>query len=157
MSKIARATVDLGQFPDLVVIYLGMKAHSLKGLGVLIRQGPRIQAAVAAKPEGLLLHENFIFSLLPVHLGMRQYWRDIDALETWSRSLPHQGWWADFLSAEKGVSFWHETYQRNGGVEAVYLNQVGPLGLSAFAPVKPAEGPMFSARARLRAGVGGAP
>jgi hypothetical protein len=44
-----------------------------------------------------VLHENFIMSLMPLHLGMRQYWRDFDALEAWSRSLPHGEWWRDFL------------------------------------------------------------
>lgn len=36
-----------------------------------------------------------------------------------------------------------------GGFEAVYDDIPQPLGLSAFAPVVPARGPMFSARERL--------
>jgi hypothetical protein len=31
--------------------------------------GPQIQDAVSKKPDGLLLHENFIMSLFPLHLG----------------------------------------------------------------------------------------
>jgi hypothetical protein len=33
--------------------------------------------------------ENLIWSLVPSHLGMRQYWRDLDRLERWTRSGPH--------------------------------------------------------------------
>jgi hypothetical protein len=39
-----------------------------------------------------------------------------------------------------------------GGIEAIYDDIDQPIGLSAFAPVRPAKGPMFSARARLGAG-----
>ena len=50
------------------------------------------------KPEGLLLRENLIFhALFPVNVGMRQYWRDFDSLERWSRSEPHTLWWKEFL------------------------------------------------------------
>src|ERR1700686_5029923 len=96
-ANIRRQTVDLSAFPDLVVIYLGMKARSLKGLMTVLSFGPRISGAVAQKPPGLLLHEPFLFSIFPLHVGMRQYWRDFDSLETWARSLPHQGWWQAFV------------------------------------------------------------
>src|SRR5258708_19072530 len=92
-TNITRQTVDLSSFPDLVVIYLGMKVRSLRGLLTLLSFGPRISAAVAQKPQGLLLHEPVFFSIFPLHVGMRQYWRDFDSLETWARSLPHQAWW----------------------------------------------------------------
>src|SRR5258706_5390124 len=104
-TPVNRQTVDLGQFPDLVVIYLGMRANSLRGLKTLVAFGPRIAESVAAKPDGLLVHENFLFSLFPPHAGMRQYWRDFESLETWSRSLPHQAWWKDFLRDAGGAHF----------------------------------------------------
>ena len=37
-----RSTVDLSQYPDLVVIYLGMKVNSPRGLKTLISFGPKI-------------------------------------------------------------------------------------------------------------------
>ncbi len=37
-----RRTVDLSAFPDLVVIYLGMRVNELKGLKTLLRFGPKI-------------------------------------------------------------------------------------------------------------------
>jgi hypothetical protein len=54
------------------------------------------------------------------HLGMRQYWRDFDALEAWARSTPHREWWRDFLRSSPGTGFWHEAYFMRGGMEAVY-------------------------------------
>jgi Domain of unknown function (DUF4188) len=56
----------------------------------LLSFGPKIRAAVESRPDGLLLHENLLYSLVPPHAGMRQYWRDFDSLERWARSLPHR-------------------------------------------------------------------
>ena len=85
-NRVERKTVDLSPFPDLVVIYLGMRVNALTGVKTLFGFGPQIKNSVDQKPDGLLLHENFIMSLIPLHLGMRQYWRDFDALEAWARS-----------------------------------------------------------------------
>jgi hypothetical protein len=148
-SSVVRQTVDLTNYPDLVVIYLGMQVRTIGGIRTLARLGKRIRAAVDSKPDGLLLHENFIFSILPPHAGMRQYWRDFDSLERWSRSLPHQQWWKEFLRDSGGTGFWHETYFMRGGMESVYDDLPGPLGMLKFAPSLPARGRMFSARQRL--------
>jgi hypothetical protein len=148
--KVQRQTVDLAAFPDLVVIYLGMRVNAWTGLRRLLGLGPQIRTAVDAKPDGLLLHENLIFSLFPPHVGMRQYWRDFDALEAWSRSPPHREWWQDFLRSSGGTGFWHETYFMRGGMEAVYDDVPVPLGFGQFAPLLPARGPMFSARTRAK-------
>ncbi len=147
-AKVNRVTVDLSPYPDLVVIYLGMRVNSLKGVGTVLKFGPRISGAVAAKPDGLLLHENVMFSLFPLHVGMRQYWRDFESLEAWSRSMPHQKWWVDFVRDSGGTGFWHETYFRRGGMEAIYDDLPSPVGMMQFAPQKPARGAMFSARQR---------
>jgi Domain of unknown function (DUF4188) len=64
-----------------VVIYLGMRVNSPTGLRTLISFGQKIRKSVEAQPEGLLLHENLLFSLFPPHAGMRQYRRDFDSLE----------------------------------------------------------------------------
>lgn len=69
MATVTRQTVDLSAFPDLVVIYLGMRVNAWVGLKTLFGFGPRIKKSVDQKPEGLLLHENFILSLAPPHLG----------------------------------------------------------------------------------------
>ena len=133
----------------------GLRSHSPspRPHAELILFGPRISTAVEAKPSGLLLHENILFSLR--HFGMRQYWRDFESLETWSRSEPHRVWWQQFLRDSRATGFWHETYFRRGGIEAVYVDMQSPIGLARFAPVEAARGAMFSAR--KRAGIGGEP
>lgn len=148
-----RRTVDLTAYPDLVVIYLGMRVNALRGMATLLKLGPQIERAVAQKPDGLLRHEPLLLSLFPPHAGMRQYWRDFDSLERWARSLPHQGWWREFLRDSKGTAFWHETYFMRGGMEAIYDDLPIALGFSSFLPTTAAKGPMFGAR--LRAGLGG--
>ena len=153
---VSRKTVDLSSFPDLVVIYLGMRARSLRGLLTVLRFGPRISQSVAAKPEGLLLHEQLHFSLFSLHVGIRQYWRDFDSLEAWARSVPHQKWWQDFMRDPGGTGFWHETYFMRGGAEAVFDDIEPAICFARFAPELPAEGAMFSARQRLRQKEGGA-
>ena len=91
-SRPLRQTVDLSGYPDLVVIYPGTRANSLRGLGTVLRFGPRITVSVRARPNGLHVHETLFYSLFPLHTGIRQYWRDFDALELWARTLSHQHW-----------------------------------------------------------------
>jgi fumigallin biosynthesis monooxygenase-like protein len=55
-----------------------------------------------------------------MHVGIRQYWRDLASLLSWARSEPHRRWWRDFLRDSGGTGFWHETYLIGGGMEAVY-------------------------------------
>lgn len=151
-TKVQRNTVDLSGYPDLVVVYLGMRVNRLYGLKILMGLGPQIQKSVADRPDGLLRHENFIFSLFPTHAGMRQYWRNMDSLLRWTRSDPHRIWWQNFLRDSGGTGFWHETYTMRGGMEAIYDDVPVPFGLSAFAPTIPARGPMFGAAHRAGSG-----
>src|SRR4051794_20534476 len=101
-SSVDRRTIDLSAYPDLVVIYLGMRVNRLTGLKTLLGFGPKIADSVAARPNGLLLRENFLFSLFPMHAGMRQYWRDMESLLAWTRSAPHRQWWRNFLRTPAG-------------------------------------------------------
>jgi hypothetical protein len=147
-TKVDRRTVDLSQYPELVVIYLGMRVNRLTGLKTLLGFGPEISESAAAQPDGLLLHEPILYSLFPPHVGMRQYWRDMDSLLSWSRSDPHRQWWKSFLKNSGGTGFWHETYMMNGGMEAIYDDMTQPVGFLKFAPAIPARGPMFAAATR---------
>lgn len=142
-----RKTVDLAGYPDLVVVYLGMRVRRPRGLLRMLGLGHSIRQSWKQEPDGLLLHEDFIFSLFPPHLGMRQYWRDLDSLERWTRSTPHRQWWQQFLKDSGGTGFWHETYLMGGGMEAIY-DDMPALGMSRFAPVRPARGAQFSSRNR---------
>ena len=146
--KVNRRTVDLSTYPDLVVVYLGMPVRTLIGLKTLLGFGPKIAKSVADQPDGLLLHETFLWSLFPPHAGIRQYWRDFESLERWSRSDPHAAWWKSFMRDSAGTGFWHETYFMRGGIEAVYDDLARPTGLLSFAPTVAAVGPMFSSRQR---------
>jgi len=148
-AAVERWTVDLTQYPDLVVIYLGMRVNRLAGLKTFLGFGPRIRDAVGQRPDGLLLHENLLISLFPLHAGMRQYWRDFESLERWARSEPHRRWWQSFVRDSGGTGFWHETYAMRGGIEAIYDDVPRPVGMARFAPLVPARGSMFGARRRL--------
>jgi hypothetical protein len=72
-TRVERRTVDLSGLPDLVVIYLGMRVNRIKRL---LGFGLKISNSAAAQPDGLLRHETVVYSLFPMHIGMRQYWRD---------------------------------------------------------------------------------
>jgi hypothetical protein len=150
VARAERRTVDLSAYPDLVVIYLGQRVNSLKGIWTSFKLGPALNRAIAAKPDGLLLHEQIVWGLFPPHVGMRQYWRDFDSLERWARSLPHQAWWKQFLRDTGGTGFWHEAYFMRGGMEAIYDSVEKPRGFAAFAPLEQARGPLFSARTRAK-------
>ena len=151
-TSVNRRTVDLSQYPNLVVIYLGMRVNRFTGLKTLAGFGPKISASVAAHPNGLLSHENFMMSLIPMHLGMRQYWTDMESLLLWTRSEPHRAWWKNFLRDSGGTGFWHETYLMQGGMEAIYDDVSQPIGMMRFAPLKAARGPMFGAARRAAHG-----
>lgn len=156
-TKVERRTVDLSAYPDLVVVYLGMRVNRMTGLKTLFGFGPQIAKSAADRPEGLLRHEFFLFSLFPAHAGMRQYWRDMDSLLHWTRSDPHRIWWKNFLRNSGGTGFWHETYTRHGGMEAIYDDVAAPIGFMAFAPIVPARGAMFGAAHRAQRAQAGDP
>jgi hypothetical protein len=149
MARVDRRTVDLSRYPDLVVIYLGMQVYTWRGLLTLARLGPGIRRAQRDRPDGLLLHEDFVFLQFPPHVAFRQYWRDLASLESWTRELPHQRWWRDFLRDPAGTGFWHEAHPVRGGIDSVYDDMRRPPGLAAFAPTTPATGRLFSTRGRL--------
>jgi Domain of unknown function (DUF4188) len=140
----SRQTVDLAPYPDLVVVYLGMRVNVLTGIKTLLGFGPKIEGSVASKPDGLLLHENMIYSLFPPHVGMRQYWRDFESLERWTHADPHRTWWKQFLQDTGGTSFWHELYSVRGGFESVYIDVEKPIGFLRFANPVAAKAGLFS-------------
>ncbi|PNG27863.1 monooxygenase family protein [Methylocella silvestris] len=140
-----REVPDFSAYADLVIMMLGMRVRTLRGVKTLLGLGPPIEAAGAARPDGLLHADNaIIYGFYPLHLGMRWYWRDIDALEAWAKSGPHRLWWSQFMTDSGGTEFWHETYHMRGGMEAIYLDMTKPIGLANFMPVGAARGTMAS-------------
>jgi Domain of unknown function (DUF4188) len=156
-TKVNRLTVDLSQYSSLVVIYLGMRVNRLTGLKTLMGFGPQIAKSASDKPDGLLSHENLIYSVFPMHVIIRQYWRDMESLLQWSRSEPHRQWWKRFLRDSGGTGFWHETYLMGGGMEAIYDDVPDAIGFMRFAPSQAARGTMFGAAHRIARGDSGDP
>ena len=141
-----RHSVDLSGYPDLVVVYLGYRAKGLKGVRSLLRIGRGLDALRRDPPDGLLAHEGLMFGLL--HPGFRQYWRDFDSLEAFTRAPQHAAWWRDFARDSGGGGIWHETYRMRGGMEAIYSGVPG-IGFAGFAPERAPTGPFMSARQRV--------
>src|SRR5262249_59678374 len=96
-ARPARQTVDLSGYPDVVIIYLGMRVNTARGVSTLLQTGRRIKLAVAAQPDGLLRHEDLAYGLFPPHLGMRQYWRGLESMERWGRPRHHPPQWRHML------------------------------------------------------------
>ncbi|MBO9668984.1 MAG: DUF4188 domain-containing protein [Sphingobium sp.] len=149
-AAIDRQSVDLTAFPDLVMIMLGFRVRSWRGFLALRRIGPELGKIARHRPDGLLAHESVLFGLN--HFGFRQYWRDMDSLERFTRSEPHADWWRRIREMSAGAGFWHETYHARGGIEALYVAMPSPTGLQLFAPLRAPIGPFMSARARIQGG-----
>src|SRR4029450_9019737 len=77
MTRGKQVAVDLAGYPQLAVIYLGMRVNTLRRLRTLLAFGPRIKASVRAQPDGLLLHEDIIWGMVPPHVGLRPHWRGL--------------------------------------------------------------------------------
>jgi hypothetical protein len=146
MQQPNRRSVDLSAYPDLVVIYLGYRANAPRGLLSLMRIGLGLRRIQAAFPKGLLAHEFFLLG--PLHVGFRQYWTDLKSLQEFTRAPRHAAWWASFGKDAKGGGFWHETYCRTGGIEAMYID-MPKIGLGRFAPVLDPVGPAMTSAQRL--------
>ncbi len=142
-------SVDLSLYPDLTVVYLGFHVSTLRGLAALLGIGRKLAAIQKDKPDGLLAHETFFFGLR--HIGLRQYWRDFDSLEAFTRSDPHKTWWAEFSKDRAGSGFWHEAYRKAGGIEGLYIGMPEPIGLAAFAPPRAPVGTFMRSRQRIAA------
>ena len=147
--KPSKVSVDLSAYPDLVVVYLGFRVSTWRGFKALLGISTGLRAVQKDKPDGLLCHETIVFALN--HIGMRQYWRDFDSLERFTRSDPHKTWWRQFTKDPAGSGFWHEAYRRSGGMEALYLGMPKPIGLATFAAAKAPVGPFMTSRGRLAA------
>ena len=116
-----------------------MRVEEPRGLETLQRLGPQIQAAVEEQPDGLLLHENYV-SEEPLHVGMRQYWRDSTRSRPGARAAA-QAWWSDYLRDRGGTSFWHETYFRRGGSRRCTSTRATRSVVACFAAVVTRRGP----------------
>jgi hypothetical protein len=148
MFRSSKVSVDLTPYPDLVVVYLGFRAKGFGGLRRLMGLGRGFNAIKANPPDGLLRHDGMFWGWM--HIGMRQYWRDLASLEAFTKSAPHSGWWRDFARGAGGNGFWHESYRRTGGMEGIYID-MPPTGFATFAQPRVPAGDFKTARQRLAA------
>lgn len=144
----SRRSVDLSRYPGLVVVYLGYRAKSVRAVWSLLRIGRGLRAIQRNPPDGLLSHEGLWFGFM--HPGFRQYWRDFDSLEAFTRAPQHSAWWGDFARNPTYGGIWHETYRLSGGMEAIYSG-MPRIGLASFAPERIPIGAFKSARQRAEA------
>ncbi len=88
-------------------------------------------------------------------IGLMQYWRSFEDLESYARAKDgtHRSAWADFarnVGDDGTVGIWHETYPvEPGRYECIYGN-MPPFGLGGALPAVPAKGAYGTARERLR-------
>ncbi len=147
-AKVAqRVTVDVSAWPDMVMVLLGFRVGALRGLPSFLSIGRGLAAIRRSPPDGLLHSDGALYAWN--HVGIRQYWRDLESLEAFTRSDPHGGWWRAFLADRHGNGFWHEAYSARGGMEAIYVDMPQAPGLGAFAPARAAKGRLLSSRGRL--------
>ena len=144
-----RRSVELSAYPNLIVVILGFKVRRLAGFRTLFGLGKGLRSIKTDIPDGLLADETFLFGL--THIGIRQYWRDLDSLERFTKSEPHADWWRNIRKHGRGAGFWHESYRMQGGMEAIYIDMPKPMGFGRFAEQKRPVGPYMSARERLAA------
>ena len=142
-----RETVNLADYPDLVVIDLGFQVRKLRALPALLRIGKGLGQIARTPPPGLLCSRRMLIAWN--HVGIRQYWTDQASLLSFTRQQPHAGWWRDFLSDAHGSGFWHEACFAAGGMEAIYVNMPERAGFATFAPIVAPVGPLMTARDRL--------
>jgi hypothetical protein len=148
-AKPTRRSTDLTGYPGLVVVYLGFRVSTWRGVLSLLGIGRTLRSINHHKPDGLLLHEPIVYGFR--HIGMRQYWRDIESLEEFIRSGPHKIWWQAYSRDTKGSGFWHEAYRKAGGMEGLYMNMPYPIGFGVFAPALEPDGRYKTSRERLSA------
>jgi hypothetical protein len=49
---VERRTVNLSAYPDLVVVYLGMRVNRITGIKTPLGFGPKISSSATAQPDG---------------------------------------------------------------------------------------------------------
>ena len=109
-----------------MVISWACRVDRLAGLKTLLGFRPKIRDAVGRRPDGLLLHEDLLYSLVPPHAGMRQYGGTsvlgaVGAVGAAPAVVAA-------VRARRRAGFWHETYFMRGGTEAIYDDVPRPVG-----------------------------
>jgi Domain of unknown function (DUF4188) len=127
----------------------GRDRERTHGVKTLFGFGPKIEGSVADRPDGLLLHENIFYSLFPLHFGMRQYWRDFESLERFTRAEPHREWWKQFCETLVGLVFGTNFILHEAVLKRSTSISSDPLAFFVLPKRYLRKGCVFSARERL--------
>ncbi|MFE3319643.1 hypothetical protein [Nocardia sp. NPDC059195] len=84
--RVHSTAVDPDAYPDLVMILLGTRVRTPRGMLRPLGVGPKLSRSHTDRPDGLPRHEDIVWSMFPPQWGARQYWRDPDSMEHWTRS-----------------------------------------------------------------------
>jgi len=152
-----RVTADI-EAPFTVFI-IGFRINHLLKFSKWIPVGramrPMMKELVADGDKGLMHAEIFFYRR---GIGLLQYWKSFDHLETYAREKSglHMSAWARFnrlVGDDGSVGIWHETYTvQPGNFEAIYGN-MPRFGLGAAADdLVPTTGNRATARERLKDG-----
>lgn len=127
-----------------------MRGHKLGGLWTVISLRAQVHKALDAKPNGLLFHESFAFSLLPLHIGLRQYFGGtlsplIDGLARFPTGNGGKVLLRTRVEPGSGMRrIWY-----GGRAEGIHNPMREPFGFLQFAPAVSPERKMSLARGRL--------
>ena len=141
---------------DFVVFLIGMRVNKFwkihKWLPVAMAMQPMLKELLQNPDSGLLgVHSHFG---LPNTL-LVQYWRSLEALESYSRdkSKAHLPAWAMFnqkIASNGDVGIWHETYKVVARQYETVCNNMPAYGLGAATRLVPAVGKRETAKGRLQ-------
>lgn len=139
-----------------VVFLIGMRINRFfafsKWLPVARAMGPMLRTLYQNPDKGFLGGQTFFYWR---GVGMVQYWRSFEDLETFARNPddPHREAWRRFnqaVGADGSVGIWHETYLiQPGSYEAIYGN-MPVFGLAAATQHVPVKGRSETARGRCK-------
>jgi len=85
--RVDRATVDLGGYPDLVVVYSGDAGRRPRGMLRLLGSGRNFIARIGS--AGGVAFACGVFVVIP-RIGGLAVLAGLDSLERWTRSAPHR-------------------------------------------------------------------
>jgi hypothetical protein len=148
-TKVERKTVDLSGFPNLVVIYLGMRVNRMTGHQDAARlwpprflppQPPSPPACSRTRPSSIPYFRR-TSGCGNTGAIWNPCWHGPAPIPIGNGGNPS-------FNNSGGTGFWHETYFRTGGMEAIYDDIPKPVGFMRFAPVVSARGAMFGAANR---------
>ncbi|WP_232696808.1 DUF4188 domain-containing protein [Brevibacillus daliensis] len=138
---------------EFVVFFIGMRINKLwavhKWLPVFLAMGRMISELYRHPELGFKSTEGFWGGRT---IGLLQYWRSYEQLETFARGGYHLETWKKFnqmIGSDGSVGIFHETYiMKPGTYEAVY-NNMPVFGLAKAFNHQPAKGRYETARRRL--------